>query len=158
MARLARTYPDNTRTTSPMSGDTLPGQTRTYTFRYVQMSGVRTFRREGERSASHRHVRDNLRCRAASPTDHLKILALSDALPLRRLPPEAITVNNAVNSLWEPRHSLARIRRHHTKAGATPHQRPRQARRNAFRRHSAGTSLRSWQITRFNGTNCSATT
>jgi hypothetical protein len=41
MAHVTRTYPDNTRTTSQMSGDNLPGQTRTYTFRYVQMSGVR---------------------------------------------------------------------------------------------------------------------
>jgi hypothetical protein len=42
MAHLTRTYPDTTRTPSQMSGDTPPGQTRTYAFRHVQMSGVRT--------------------------------------------------------------------------------------------------------------------
>lgn len=61
MACVTRTYPDNTRTTSQMSGDTLPGQTRTYTFRYVQMSGVRTFG-EMENSPRHRQARvDNQR-------------------------------------------------------------------------------------------------
>jgi hypothetical protein len=41
MADLTRTYSDNNRTFSILSGDTLPGQTRTYAFRHVQMSGVR---------------------------------------------------------------------------------------------------------------------
>jgi hypothetical protein len=41
MARLTQTSPDNTRTCRFLSGDAPPGQTRTYAFRHVQLSGVR---------------------------------------------------------------------------------------------------------------------
>jgi hypothetical protein len=42
MARLTQTNTDNTRTCRFLSGDTPSGQTRTYAFRHVQLSGVRT--------------------------------------------------------------------------------------------------------------------
>jgi hypothetical protein len=65
MACVARTYPDNTRTTSQMSGDTPPGQTRTYAFRHVQMSGVRTFE-EWRKPARHWHECVDIQRRAFS--------------------------------------------------------------------------------------------
>jgi hypothetical protein len=46
MVCLTRTCPDITRTSVQMSGDTLPGQTRTPPYKGVQMSGVRTLRGE----------------------------------------------------------------------------------------------------------------
>jgi hypothetical protein len=52
VARLTRTCPDITRTSHQMSGDTLPGQTRTPPYKGVQMSGVRSFKRWGERPRS----------------------------------------------------------------------------------------------------------
>jgi hypothetical protein len=42
MDRLKPDKPDNTRTCPYMSDDTETGQTRTYAFRHVQMSGVRS--------------------------------------------------------------------------------------------------------------------
>jgi hypothetical protein len=70
MACVTRTYPDNTRTTSQMSGDTPPGQTRTYAFRHVQMSGVRT---KGERRDHH------------TPWDHRALCRFVDQMHLSRM-------------------------------------------------------------------------
>jgi hypothetical protein len=42
MARLSPDNPDNTRTADPLSGDIPTRTDRTYTFRYVRLSGVRT--------------------------------------------------------------------------------------------------------------------
>jgi hypothetical protein len=51
MARLARTYSDSTQTCPAVSADTSPGQTRTYAFRHVRLSGVRTASNTGDRGS-----------------------------------------------------------------------------------------------------------